>query len=231
MRYAIRKEGNSYFLNSSCTPLPEDDAASHLPLLQLQSGEYLWLLLKALLDVRLVFYRNPNDEKDINNEQDFYNHVAHIWEGYAQEIDDNLTYNSDILKCIPDEVKPDLILNYRFDDCQKVVVEVKRNVNSTNHTNIAHDFNKLKELTIGTYSAEYGRNVICGRFSPYDIGAFVLMCGTFDDLKSKLKNHLGDLRTYIDGLGDYRRKIFCICAPGNRTVEYTTMEELANEIQ
>lgn len=230
MRYAIRKEGNNYFLNSSCLPLPED-AAIHLPLLQLQSGEYLWLLLKALLDVRQVFYRNPNDDNNINYEQDFYNHVGHIWEGYAQEIDDNLTYNSDILKNIPEEVKPDLILNYRFDDCQKVVVEVKRNVNNTNYTNIAGDFNKLMKLTIGTYSSEYGRKVIGGRFSPYDIGAFVFMCGTFDDLKSKIENHLGDLRTYVDGLGEYRRQIFCICAPGNRTLEYTTMEELTNEIQ
>jgi hypothetical protein len=223
----IRKIGQNYYLGNEQHPLPEN-ASIVLPNLQQPSGEFLWLLLKALLDVDRRCYRNPDEgANQMNLELDFYSHISSLWEVSAQRIDDRLMVNSDLVKVIPDEVKPDLVLNERYGDRQLIAAEFKRNVYSTNSERIFRDFGKLNRITLGYYSEENHRNVIGGRYMPYDMGAFVLICGTFEDLKHKLDDKVEDLRTFVnETLGERRSRIFCICSPGDGTLEYSTIEDL-----
>ena len=232
MSTTITKLESLYYLGTEHqVPLPKD-AYHILPNLQLPSGNFLWLLLKASLDLKEKYYHDPNnaDGSGLNYEPDFYNHLGNLWEGYSNKVDDSLSVNSDIVKLLPDEIKPDLILNDRYNDRQEVVVEVKRNVAATDLNSIYKDWNKLFRCTKGNYNDERQRYEFIPGYESYKIGVFFFMGGNMNVLIRKLREDINRFQDYIEVIGEWKSKTFCICCSGNGSLEYATMSEIQEEI-
>lgn len=230
MSVIVRKDGNRYLTNNNQS-IPEN-AWEVLPYLQKHAGKYFWLLIKALLDVdrRCYLVRGNRGVPEQNLERDFCAHILGIWESLSKDFNNELMVNGDILKSIPEIIYPDLALNIREGDCQEVVVEVKRDVQQTSSEKIFKDLDKLSNLTNGVYSPEYGYNVIGGRYHPYAIGVFVFICGDFRRLKSKFRYKRNELIQYVNNLGELSNRIFCVCSPGDGSLEYATLSEFVNVI-
>ena len=103
-------------------------------------------------------------------------------------------------------------------------MEVKRNVYNSDADKIIHDFEKLDKLTLGVYSEEYKRNVISGKYAPYQLGVFIFMGGTFADLKCKLQESAQRVCTLSENLGERNKRIFCVCSVDGKMLEYTTFD-------
>ena len=209
------------------------DALRVLPLMDLPSANYLWLLFKAALDLDVNYYHSPNGRtpRELNYEPDFYTHLGGIWERYSQEVDRVLSVNSDIIKLIPDELKPDLILNERYQDRQEIAVEVKRNVSATSIDKIYRDWEKLFKFTKGNYNRHSRRYEFIPGYAAYKIGVFFFMGGTMEDLFNKLRPDLQRLKDFKNTLKDWKNRIFCVCCSGEGKLEYTTIGELFKSIK
>ncbi len=230
MRITVRKHDSNYLLGEGNGPLPEQ-AWEVLPYLHLPAGCFLWLLLKAALDLDLRYYRNPDDdtENGLNYEMDFYNHLGCRWEVYSQDIDVELTVNNDIVKRIPDEIKPDLILNVRWEDRQEVVAEFKRNVQATDLDRIYRDWEKLFSCTKGKYNRSLHRYEFIPGYESYKLGVFFFIGGNMDELVDRIREDVPRFKHFMKKIGAWKDRLFCVCSTGNGFLEYVTMRELAQE--
>ena len=232
MYTTIEKVNDAYYLNHEQQMLPED-VLRVLPQMDLPSANYLWLLFKAALDLDVNYYHSPNGiaPRVLNYEQDFYTHLGNVWEEYTKEVDQELSVNNDIIKRIPDELKPDLILNERYQDRQEIAVEVKRNVSATSIDKIYRDWEKLFKFTKGNYNRHSRRYEFIPGYAAYKIGVFFFMGGTMNDLFNKLRPDLQRLKDFKNTLKDWKHRIFCVCCSGDGILEYTTIDEVIKELK
>ena len=228
----IIKQGLQYFIEGT-TPIEEEEYTI-LPQFGPKENLFLWLLMRASLDLDIKYYRKPNTkaQKYLNLEPDFYIHLGNLWEKYVYEYDSELSVNNDLTKRIDmEDKKPDLILNVRWGDRQEIVVEVKRNVSNTNTEAICKDWDKLLDYTKGKYNEERQRFEFINGYASYKIGVFYLMGGTMNDLLSKLMKDPERVNASLGNIGKWSDRILCICSPGDGTLEYATLEEIKESMK
>lgn len=216
-----------------------DAAYDNLPEGEGETVMYLRDLIKAILEVEDHYYQVEYEEFQIAGEdlyeRAFAYELYHQWskyvECYRRQNPKNikLCINGEIKKCFWDEEKlPDLVLHKHGEDCQELIVEIKRAPRADGN-NITTDIQKLCNFTCGRL--EFGERRINNNFAPYSLGVFILTGATLDTLVGKLSNKLNELNTVINSLDEVNKQILCLCIPRNGTVEYATVHEVKHWVE
>lgn len=201
---------------------------------------YLRDLLKSILCVGSDFCLrdNENGANEEQYERVFAYELYHQWSKYLEneywKEDRNMRINGEIKKFFHDERKmPDLVLHKQYDDCQKIIVEIKTHHGIIqDNDGMLSDLKKLIKFTCGKVENNaLGRPTIFGEYQPYEIGVFITTLMNTQCLKFAIEDRKDEIIDYMRSYSLRSDTIFCICLPWNgkdeeKILEVTTLEEL-----
>ncbi len=195
---------------------------------------YLTDLMKSILEVRRSYYYHFSD---VHYERAFAYELYHQWSKHIEEYkkqNPNLCINGEVKKFLLNKKKmPDMVFHEDQNDCQEIVVEIKRLYNDAKKSEFFDDLRTLKDFTTGTIGIGDKSEPFLYGFSPYHLAVFIVTCCRLNNLVDFFSHSITTLQEICKDLKNKGKSghLYCICSDGDGKLDLVTLEELLQEVK